>query len=135
VGVAQGLDRQEGATIDRRDAVRRTHYSWVDLLKRETVPAATQAVAREGASWDDLHAVLRSYGVRLKAAGSGARVVGPERRQRVKASDLGLDLRGLEPRLGAFAVPPEAEFSWERRIGLAQRRYGRWGRRRGASRA
>jgi len=28
-GVAQGVDRQEGATIDRRDAVRRTHYSWV----------------------------------------------------------------------------------------------------------
>jgi hypothetical protein len=129
VGVAQGIDRQEGATIDRRDAVRRTHYSWVDLLKREAVPAATQAVAREGASWDDLHAVLRGYGVRLEAAGSGARVVGPERGQRVKASDIGLDLRGLEPRLGAFAVPPEAEFSWERRIGLAQaslRQAGSW---------
>jgi ATP-dependent exoDNAse (exonuclease V) alpha subunit len=26
----------------------------------------------------------------------------------------------LEPQLGAFTVPPEAEFSWERRIGLAQ---------------
>jgi hypothetical protein len=63
VGVAQGLDRQEGATIDRRDAVRRTHYSWLDVLKREAVPAATQAVAREGASWNDLHAVLRGYGV------------------------------------------------------------------------
>ncbi len=129
VGVAQGLDRQEGATIDRRDAVRRTHYSWVDLLKREAVPAATQAVAREGASWDDLHAVLRGYGVRLEAAGSGARVVGPEHGQRVKASDIGLDLRGLEPRLGAFAVLPQAEFSWELRIGLAQaslRQAGSW---------
>jgi hypothetical protein len=129
VGVAQGIDRQEGATIDRRDAVRRTHYSWVDVLKREAVPAATQAVAREGASWNDLHAVLRSYGVRLEAAGSGARVIGPEHGQRVKASDLGLDLRGLEPRLGAFAVPAEAEFSWERRIGLAQaslRQAGSW---------
>jgi hypothetical protein len=129
VGVAQGLDRQEGATIDRRDAVRRTHYSWVDVLKREVVPAATQAVAREGASWDDLHAVLRGYGVRLEVAGSGARVVGPEHGQRVKASDLGLDLRGLEPRLGAFAVAPEAAFSWERRIGLAQaslRQAGSW---------
>jgi hypothetical protein len=67
----------------------------------------------------------------LEAAGSGARVVGPEHGQRVKASDLGLDVRGLEPRLGTFAVPPEAEFSWERRIGLAHaslRQAGSWAR-------
>jgi hypothetical protein len=43
VGVAQGLDRQEGATIDRRDAVRRTHYSWVDVLKREALARAAHA--------------------------------------------------------------------------------------------
>jgi hypothetical protein len=70
VGVAQGLHRQEGATIDRRDAVRRARRR------------------------DHVHAVLRAYGVRLERAGSGARVVGPERGQHVKASDLGLDLRG-----------------------------------------
>ncbi len=57
---------------------------------------------REGASCDDLQAVLRGYGVRLDPADSGARVVGPERGQRVQASDLRLDLRGLEPRLGPF---------------------------------
>jgi len=28
LAMAAGIDRQEGATIDRRDAVRRTHYSW-----------------------------------------------------------------------------------------------------------
>jgi len=119
-GVAQGIDRQEGATIDRRDAVRRTHYSWVELLQREAVPAVTIAVAREGASWDDLHAVLRGYGVRLEAAGSGARVVGPEHGQRVKASDLGLDLRALEPRLGPFTAQLHEERSWERRVSFAQ---------------
>jgi len=111
-GVAQGIDRQEGATIDRRDAVRRTHYSWVELLAREAVPAATFAIAREGATWGDVHAVLRGYGVRLEPAGSGARVVGPEHGQRVKASDVGLDIRGLEARLGAFEVPERDGQAW-----------------------
>jgi len=41
VGVAQGLDRHEGATIDRRDAVWRTHDLRVDELEREAVPVAT----------------------------------------------------------------------------------------------
>jgi hypothetical protein len=120
IGTAHGLDRQQGASIDRRDAVRRAHYSWVEVLKREAVPAALQAVAREGARWDDVHAVLRGYGVRLEAAGSGARMVGPERGQHVKASDVGLDVRGLELQLGAFAVNREAEVTWQRRIGFAQ---------------
>jgi hypothetical protein len=92
----------------------------VEVLKREAVPAALQAVTRDGARWDDVHAVLRGYGVRLEPAGSGARVVGPERGQHVKASDVGLDLRGLEPRLGTFAVNREAEVAWQRRIALAQ---------------
>jgi len=56
----------------------------------------------------------------LEPAGSGARVVGPERGQRVKASDLGLDLRGLEPRLGPFVPQLREEQSWQRRVGLAQ---------------
>ncbi len=120
LGIAVGLDRQEGATIDRRDAVRRTHYSWVELLQREAVPAATLAVAREGASWNDLHAVLRGYGVRLEPAGSGARVVGPENGQRVKASDLGLDLRGMEARLGSFQPALQHDVSWQRRMSFAQ---------------
>ncbi len=118
--VARGVDRQEGATIERRDAVRRTHYSWVELLQREAVPAASLAVGRDGARWDDLHAVLRSYNVRLEPAGSGARVVGPEHGQRVKASDIGLDLRGLEATLGPFAPQREEERAWERRVGFAQ---------------
>jgi hypothetical protein len=118
--VARGVDRQEGATIERRDAVRRTHYSWVELLQRDAVPAASLAVGREGARWDDLHAVLRSYNVRLEPAGSGARVVGPEHGQRVKASDIGLDLRGLEATLGPFVPQREEERAWERRVGFAQ---------------
>jgi hypothetical protein len=118
--VARGVDRQEGATIERRDAVRRTHYSWVELLQRDAVPAASLAVGREGARWDDLHAVLRSYNVRLEPAGSGARVVGPEHGQRVKASDLGLDLRAFEAKLGPFAPQREEEGAWERRVGFAQ---------------
>ncbi len=118
--VARGVDRQEGATIERRDAVRRTHYSWVELLQREAVPAASLAVGREGARWDDLHAVLRSYNVRLEPAGSGARVVGPEHGQRVKASDIGLDLHGLEAKLGPFAAQREEERARERRVGFAQ---------------
>lgn len=119
-GIAEGIDRQEGATIDRRDAVRRAHYSWVELLGREAVPAAALAVAREGATWDDLHAVLRGYGVRLEPAGSGGRVIGPERGQRVKASDVGLNLRGLEGRLGVFEPERAAQGSWQRRTRLAQ---------------
>jgi hypothetical protein len=118
--VALGVDRQEGATIERRDAVRRTHYSWVELLARDAVPAATLAVGREGASWDDLHAVLRSYNVRLEPAGSGARVIGPEHGQRVKASDLGLDLRGLEAQLGPFTAPRREEQTWQRRVSFAE---------------
>ena len=98
--VALGVDRQEGATIDRRAAVRRTHYLWVEL----------------GASWDDLHAVLRSYNVRLEPAGSGARAIGPEHGQRVKTSDLELDLRGLEAQLGPFAAPRQEEQTWQRRV-------------------
>jgi hypothetical protein len=119
-GIAEGIDRQEGATIDRRDAVRRTHYSWVELLGREAVPAAALAVAREGATWADLHAVLRGYGVRLEPAGGGARVMGPEPGQRVKASDVGLNLRALEGRLGTFEPEGAAHHSWQRRTRLAQ---------------
>jgi hypothetical protein len=118
--VALGVDRQEGATIDRRDAVRRTHYSWIELLQRDAVPAATLAVSRKGASWDDLHAVLRSYNVRLEPAGSGARVVGPEHGQRVKASDLGLDLRALDAQLGPFTAPRQEEQTWQRRVSFAE---------------
>ncbi|MGP6156645.1 MAG: hypothetical protein ACLPYS_03840 [Vulcanimicrobiaceae bacterium] len=110
-GIAQGIDRQEGATIDRRDAVGRTHYSWVEHLGREAVPAAALAVVREGATWEDLHAVLRGYGVRLEPAGSGVRVIGPEPGQRVKASDIGLNVRGLEGRLGAFEPQRQTEQS------------------------
>jgi len=130
LAMAAGIDRQEGATIDRRDAVRRTHYSWVELLSRGAVPAATFAIAREGASWDDLHAVLRGYGVRLEFAGSGARVVGPEHGQRVKASDVGLDIRGLEGRLGVFEAPERDERAWQRRADFAAvslRRASTWG--------
>jgi len=130
LAMAVGIDRQEGATIDRRDAVRRTHYSWVELLSREAVPAAAFAIAREGASWDNLHAVLRGYGVRLEPAGSGARVVGPEHGQRVKASDIGLDIRGLEGRLGAFQAPERDERAWQRRADFAAvslRRASTWG--------
>jgi hypothetical protein len=119
-GIAEGIDRQEGATIDRRDAVRRTHYSWVELLGREAVPAAALAVAREGATWDDLHAVLRGYGVRLEPAGGGGRVIGPEPGQRVKASDVGLNLRALAGRLGAFEPERAVQQSWQRRTRLAQ---------------
>jgi hypothetical protein len=119
-GIAEGIDRQEGATIDRRDAVRRTHYSWVELLGREAVPAAALAVAREGSTWDDLHAVLRGYGVRLEPGGSGGRVIGPEPGQRVKASDVGLNLRALAGRLGAFEPERTTQQSWQRRTRLAQ---------------
>ena len=56
----------------------------------------------------------------LDPADSGARVVGPERGQRVQASDLRLDLRGLEPRLGPFVPQLREEQSWQRRVGLAQ---------------
>jgi len=48
--------------------------------------------------------------------------------RRVKAPDLGLDLRGLE-RLGPFVPQLREEQSWQRRVGLAQARCG--ARRRG----
>jgi hypothetical protein len=102
-GAIKGVYRQEGGSIDRRDAVRRTHYSWVELLASDAAPAVQAAMERDGASWGDVHAVLRSYGVRLVCAGSGARIVGPERGQHVKASDIGLDIRAMETRFGALA--------------------------------
>jgi len=66
-----------------------------------------------------VHAVLRGYGVRLEPAGSGARVVGPEHGQRVKASDIGLDIRGLEGRLRAFQAPERDEQAWQRRADIS----------------
>ena len=118
--VALGMDRQEGATLDRRDAVRRTHYSWVEVLRREAAPAACLAAERESARWEDVHAALRGYGVRLEGAGSGARVVGPERGQRVKASDVGLKISELAEQLGPFEPELKSERSWEHRTRLAQ---------------
>ncbi len=94
LAMAAGIDRQEGATIDRRDAVRRTHYSWVELLSREAVPAAAFAVAREGATWGDLHAVLRGYGVRLEPAGKR----GAGRRARAWAACESLGCRARHSR-------------------------------------
>jgi len=77
-----------------------------------------------------VHAVLRGYGVRLEPAGSGARVVGPEHGQRVKASDIGLDVRGLEGRLGAFKASERDEQARQRRADFAAvslRRSATWG--------
>ncbi len=119
-GVAHGVDRQEGATI-RPARCRAAHALLVGRAPGAGGGACGSACGRrEGASWDDVHAVLRGYGVRLEAAGSGARVIGPERGQRVKASDVGLELRAMELQLGPFRSPLRGEEGWERRIGFAQ---------------
>ena len=68
------------------DAARRAGYSWVALVAKDAAPAARKAAKRGGATWQDVHAALETYGVHFELAGSGLRVVGPEIGQHVEGS-------------------------------------------------
>jgi hypothetical protein len=105
-GIAQITNLPPGAATSEADAVRQAGYSWVALLSREAVPAALSTLTSDG-SWERFHAAFASYGVRFERAGSGARLVGAEIGQHVKASRLGLKLEDLEARLGPYVAPQE----------------------------
>ncbi len=110
----------EGARMAEQDAVRRAGYSWAALLQRAAVPAALEAAARPQARWEDVHAALRAYGVRLERAGSGFRVVGPETRQHVKASRVGLHGKALTATLGAYVAPQQPAVDLRQRLEAAR---------------
>jgi hypothetical protein len=105
-----------GARQSEMDAVRRAGYSWATLLDREAIPAALAAVAREGATWSDLHAALETYHVHLERTGSGLRIVGAEPGQHLKASRVGLGFRALERRLGPYVTSPKVESDFSARL-------------------
>ena len=92
----------DGAAQKEMDAARRAGYSWVTLLQREAVPAVLAQAAYPGATWQNVHATLETYGVHLERAGSGLRVIGPEIAQRARGSRIGLVFEDLESRLGPY---------------------------------
>jgi len=109
-----------GAATAEMDAARRAGYSWAALVRDEAVPAAHASLASEGASWERLHASLETYGLRMVAAGTGARIVGTEPGLHLKASRVGLDVRALEAQLGPFAEPERAASAYEERLESAR---------------
>jgi len=109
-----------GAATAEMDAARRAGYSWAALVRDEAVPAAHASLASEGASWERLHASLETYGLRMVAAGTGARIVGTEPGLHLKASRVGLDVRALEAQLGPFAEPERAASAYEERLQSAR---------------
>jgi hypothetical protein len=109
-----------GARRAEMDAAHRAGYSWVSLVSREAVPAVLETSARTGATWLDLHATLESYGLRMEQAGSGARIVGAEPGQHMKASRVGLKVRELEKRLGPYEEPPREPTEYELRLASAR---------------
>jgi ATP-dependent exoDNAse (exonuclease V) alpha subunit len=92
----------EGANTAEMDAARRAGYSWVALVAKDAAPAARKAAKRDGATWQDVHAALETYGVHFELAGSGLRVIGPEIGQHVKGSRVGVSFKGLEQKLGPY---------------------------------
>ncbi|MGP6158608.1 MAG: relaxase/mobilization nuclease domain-containing protein [Vulcanimicrobiaceae bacterium] len=116
-GIAQGVDRQEGATIDRRDAVRRTRYSWVELLVREAVPAAALAVSREGAAGAGCDQPRR-------ARGAAGRLRGRAGGRRPRGARAGTSGGGARRASRALADPARARARAARRnaFGLERRR-------------
>jgi hypothetical protein len=92
----------DGANTAEMDAARRAGYSWVALVAKDAAPAARTAAKRDGATWQDVHAALETYGVHFELAGSGVRVVGPEIGQHVKGSRVGISFKGLERKLGPY---------------------------------
>jgi hypothetical protein len=109
-----------GAGTSEMDAARRAGYSWAHLVRDEAAPAARTAGEREGATWEHVHAALETYGLRMEAAGSGARVVGAEPGLHLKASRVGLDIRAMEQILGPFVAPDRAPTPYDLRLEAAR---------------
>ena len=113
-----------GAATPEMDAARRAGYSWARLVQDEAVPAAQAVLARDGATWEHVHASLETYGLRMVPAGSGARIVGAEPGLHLKASRVGLDVRALEAQLGPFVEPAREATAYEARLAAAREAAG-----------
>ncbi len=85
--------------------------SFERTVREDVAPAVRDALAKDGASWADVHRVCGEHGVRYEEVRTGrhddvvgGRLVGAERGEYARARDLGADLthRKLIEQLGPF---------------------------------
>ncbi len=85
--------------------------SFERTVREDVAPAVREALAKDGASWADVHRVCGEHGVRYEEVRTGrqqdvvgGRLVGTERGEYARARDLGPDLthRKMAEQLGPF---------------------------------
>ncbi|WP_417843543.1 TraI/MobA(P) family conjugative relaxase [Thalassospira sp.] len=124
-GMAQRMDNNAKLSPSARDYESQT---WQESFQNHVLGHRDDILKEtaEAKSWQDLHAVLNDYDIKIKKRGNGFVLLGPDG-QGMKASalDRSMSKAALEKKLGAFKPPVEEQATDKEKQAQPKRRYKR----------